>query len=148
MSTRKSAKYLTSLYQAFGRFWEQEVSTWLSALGFDVRDCGGFSASFDLYVNDALVEVKAAHKTEHNNGKGTLRARWQFNLSSKRKTSKRYFAVLVALDDNDNPSFFFIPGDAITTSTIQITSAPEKYRGKWSKYLNDHTHLERWLASE
>ena len=144
--TRPSAESLKSLNQAMGRLWEKDVLLWLQALGFNAEECGNFNDQFDICVNGKNVEVKSAHKTQQDNGNGTIRNRYIFNLRAK-KDIDNYFCVLVCVGDYGKVDYFFIPGDKIQGSTITITSEPEKYNGKWSKYLNNHEYLTDWLES-
>jgi hypothetical protein len=130
-----------------GRHWEQEVKLWLRALGIDAQDCGNFTSKFDLCVGEKMIEVKSAHKTEQDNGNGTIRTRYIFNLNAKKDIPDDYFCICVCVGDFGQVDFFFIPGKEITGRTITITSAPEKYSGKYARFLNDHTHLVNWLET-
>jgi hypothetical protein len=134
-----------SLHQEIGHKWETEAFDLLTALGYHVEWCGDWTDHFDLLVNGRKVEVKAAYPTIRDNGSGYKSTRYQFNLSAKVDVGEEWFLVAVAIDEQENENWFFVPGDKISTATMSLTSHPARYNGKWSVYKNDVDSLKRFV---
>lgn len=135
-----------SLHQAIGRQFEEFVRDLLAfSFGLDVQDINNWNASFDLEVNGKCIEVKAAYPTKRTvNGK--QHNRWQFNLSSKVDETTSYYVVLVAIDENETEYIYCVPGDKVAGPTIQLTSHPNKYSGKYAQYKDNFDGLISFLG--
>jgi len=140
---------LMSLRQEIGRHWENKVFDLLRTLGYDVEWYANenWNSEFDLSINGKPIEVKAAYQSRQSNGTGTNRSRWLFNLVSKEKVETPYFVILVAIDENDLETYFFIPGNKVTGKTVSLTSHPMSYTGKYSKYRSDTDYLDTFVYS-
>jgi hypothetical protein len=134
-----------SLHQDIGRKFENLVRDLLThSFGLSVESVESWSATFDLVVNDKMIEVKAAYPTLRT-VKNRKRERWQYNFTSKLDVDTEYYAILVAIDEDNNEYIYCIPGNEIDAPTVQLTSHPEKYSGKYAKYLYDFEGLINFL---
>lgn len=123
-----------------GERGERDVQEVLEGLGYEVEYIGG--NEMDLIINGRLsVEVKTAFPTNGAHNHGT---RWQFMLHkrSRGKPLEEHILILRCQDgiEAGDPVWHFVIPGYLTglggLAKIDITSRPDKYRGRWSLFLD------------
>lgn len=123
-----------------GDIGEEATAKTLRLMGYDVTWVAG--QSWDLLVNDRVtVEVKTALPTDGSNHN---KERWQFMLYKRgRGRPLEEHVLILRCHEGDEPDclawFYVIPGHLHgmgELTKIDITSRPDKYKGKWSPFLN------------
>jgi len=137
-----------SLHQEIGHKFETFIKDLLTfSFGLDVQDISNWNSTFDLLVNGRCLEVKVAYPTKRIVKNGA-KDRWQFNFASKVGVKEAYYAIIIAIDDSGNEFVYCIPGGNITGPTVQLTSHPNKYTGKYARYLNDFEGLINFIEGD
>lgn len=143
-----------SEFQSFGYAAEQAFQASASGLGYQVGlYSADFRSEFDFLVDGVLpVEVKSARPRLHLNRRGgSLRWRWQFNVSScGSDPGRRDFLLVLAcwLPAQQDFDFFLIPSAYLLGRPfmMQITTNPVNYRG-WMARFYHHWQVVDMLSS-
>ena len=123
-------------YAKFGTLGEEYAIEMIESIGYQVLPMPvGHNTKGDLLVEKRMrVEVKAALPTKGSHGN---KVRWQFSLRRHKRPVDEDLLILLCYHELDEePIAFVIPGDQVREklAKIDITSEPEKYAGKWSKW--------------
>lgn len=124
-------------YREFGRLGEEFVTSELLRRGYAAEWIGECS-DYDLLVDGRMkVEVKSATPSAGSPGRNRS-DRWQFSLRRHGLPVDEDLMILVCWgEDLEEPlATFIIPGAEVDErlTKIDITSRPDRYRGKWTAY--------------
>ena len=125
MDGKLSNKYV------FGVLGEFLVLNKLANLGYNTDWKGGHN-EYDILVDDKLrVEVKIASLDEKRN-------RFQFSMCRNLDRLNADIAILVCWIDDEHYWCYVIPAGKIPSGQkkIDITSHPDSYQGKWSRWID------------
>lgn len=136
---------LLSMHQGIGARGEEYVKDLMQGMGWDLSGIENWNASYDFTYDGKNIEVKTSYAHSSSNGQGTERDRYQFNMAAKLGIDD-YLAILVLIDPNGTHFVYFVPGSAIQTKQVQITSHPDKYTGQYAKYLWNFEVAQTFLS--
>lgn len=133
--------------QRFGLSGEQWALAQLQALGYQAHLVSDWFADVDLIISSILpCEVKLARPRRHRAHGHHWRIRWQFD-TGRMPANVDSLAILICEDDSGERWPYLVPSWLIwPRRTIQITSHPERYRGRLAGCLNAWSNVEMVLA--
>lgn len=118
----------------FGQRWEQHELRFFASLGFGVQrqTC---RAPFDLLVNGARVDVKAARYTECANSNSGAITRGYVFAGLKRGRTCDFFDLL-CIDKGAVRRRFIVPVSSARVTTLTITSSSLNGAGKYARFAD------------
>lgn len=112
----------------------------LEGMGIGPVAVTGENDPVDLYIDGKAIEIKIARARERPRGDG-FKPRPEYYQALLWDHANGHFldgdlVVMICVDRSDRLWPFVIPRAAIEKRrTIEITSAPENYQGRWAPYL-------------
>lgn len=134
-------------------FYTDRLIRWLESEGLGPVKKNGPNAPVDLVVNGLEVEVKIAiarsRPRPESEGSGVRPEFYQALLWEPKTGSRRgrrvlngSIVIVVCVDPSDRLWPFVIPRDRIgSRRTVEITSSPARYRGRWAPFLGAFDYL-------